>query len=531
MNPQLPVPVRIGLFLLLGLGAGPGRMEAQKVAWQPPEPVRGDADLSRLGTPVDALLAYGGTNVQGSGKPAADIVLGDATFHSPRKGADGRWGDGAISLVPGAPAQFFNGNLRVAADPAGKGNALPPGDAVTPAYSAVVSNGMFFHAGPVGAVELSGLTPGHYYQIQFWSLFQNDWRNGIEFTDALGNAAVLDAAAGMPKKGPLAPGAPAGQTLRGFFRAEGETASIDWSAGDGTPYPSLCAVALRDVTGQSDVEQAVAAVTAPAPVALRGDVPGFDGADVWKNLVFAKVGRHRLKLDLAVPRDAKRPVPLVVYVHGGGWGGLDKTEGFANGLVRRGFALAAVEYRLSGEAVYPAQIVDCKAAVRWLRVHAAEYGCAGEKIGAIGDSAGGHLVSLLGLLDDPALDAEEGNPGVSSRVQAVADYFGPSDLAALDPHGTKGAIVELLGGPVDQNLEKARRASPLFLVTSSAPPFVIAHGENDKIVPIKQSLDLFQALKDAGVPVQFVAMPNLGHGANTPEAFGAAIALFEQYLR
>ncbi len=215
---------------------------------------------------------------------------------------------------------------------------------------------------------------------------------------------------------------------------------------------------------------------------------------------YAVVGGHRLRLDLYVPAQAPRPVPLVVYIHGGGWSGLDRTEGFANGLLRRGFALACVEYRLSQEAPFPAQIQDCKAAVRWLRAHAADYGYGADKIGAEGDSAGGHLVSLLGVTaGNPVLEgADEGNPGVSSRVQAVADYFGPSDFTVFDPKAAGGAVPKLLGGPIDQNMEKARLASPLFQVTADACPFVIVQGDQDAIVPPKQSTDFLRRPPEGG---------------------------------
>ncbi len=504
---------------------------AQNVAWQAPKGLQGDGDVSNLGASVDGIQCYVGSNVQNSHQPATDLTIGDEIFHTIR-GSGKDYGDGTISFSSGTQAQFFNGNLRSPPDIASRYNALPIGDGVSDNYSRLVSNGAYFKAGPVSIISFGKLTPGHYYQVQLWGFVQNDWRNVVHFSDDLGNIGSLDAGAHLPKTGPLDPGQSYGETITGLFQASGAEASIIWAAGEGTPYPALSAVALRDVTAVPDVAETVAAAASPLPVKARDDLPGFAGMDVWKNLSYAHVGRHSLALDLFIPQQAKRPVPLVVYIHGGAWGGLDRTEGFANELLQHGFALACVDYRLTNEAVFPAQVQDCKAAVRWLRAHAAEYGYGADKIGAIGDSAGGHLVAMLGVTpDDPDLEGDEGNPGVSSRVQAVADYFGPTDLIALGASATTGPIPQLLGGPVDQNKEKARQASPLFLVTAAACPFVIVHGDSDKLVPIQQSIDFYNALQKAGVPSQFYTMPNAGHGANNPQAFDLVVSFFDKYLR
>ena len=523
--------MRFHLITAVLLTLSASQIMAQGVAWKPATGIKGDADISQMGTPLDALSAYGGNNFQGSGEPASDITIGDTTFRVARKSGDA-YGDGTISIAGGTPLQFNNGNDRPQPDVASFYNALPIGNGVSSNYSKVVGNLAYFKAGPVGAITFSQLTPGHLYQVQLWALVQNHWKTVSEFSDDLGNAASLDAMANVPKTGPLTAGQTYGQTLLGLFQAKDATASIDWAAGDGTPYPAFSAVALRDVTSVPGTAEAVAAIKAPGPVQPRTDVPGFSGVDGWQGITYARVGRHNLKLDIFIPHGLSRPVPLVVYIHGGGWGGLDRTEGFANGLLQHGFALATVDYRLSGEAPYPAQIQDCKAAIRWLRAHAADYGYGADKIGAIGDSAGGHLVALLGVTaGNSALEGDEGNPGVSSRVQAVADYFGPTDLVELDPHETQGPIVDLLGGAVEQKQDLARLASPLFLVTADACPFVIVHGDSDRLVPIQQSIDFYNALQKAGVPSQFYTMPHAGHGANNPQASQLVVALFDKYLR
>jgi acetyl esterase/lipase len=260
--------------------------------------------------------------------------------------------------------------------------------------------------------------------------------------------------------------------------------------------------------------------------------PGFNGIDVWKDIEYANVKGHSLKLDIYIPEKGSRPLPLVVYIHGGGWMAGDKTEGLANSVLQHGFALACVEYRFSQVTIFPAQIEDCKAAVRWLRAHASDYGYNPDKIGAWGDSAGGHLVSMLGVTSKhPELEGDEGNPEVSSQVQAVCDFYGPSNLLLMDPRIADSAVPKLLGGPIDQNQEKARKASPLFYVTSDACPFLIVHGDKDPIVPIQQSIDLNDTLQKAGVESTLYIVKGGGHGFGDPNAYESVIKFFTHYLK
>ena len=271
--------------------------------------------------------------------------------------------------------------------------------------------------------------------------------------------------------------------------------------------------------------------TAPFQPPLKSP-PGFNGIDVWKNVVYTRVKNHSLKLDIYIPQEAPRPVPLVIYIHGGGWSALDKTEGFANFLLSHGFAVASIDYRFSQEEIFPAQLDDCKAAVRWLRAHAADYGYGADKIGAIGDSAGGHLVSMLGVTgNDPKWEGTEGNPGVSSSVQAVADYFGPSNLLTMNPTVAGNAVPRLIGGLPSQIPDKAREASPISYVSAKACPFIIVQGDSDVIVNPQQSIDLNAALQKAGVDSQLYLIKGAGHGANDEKARGLVVALFKKYLQ
>src|SRR5262249_12029455 len=150
------------------------------------------------------------------------------------------------------------------------------------------------------------------------------------------------------------------------------------------------------------------------------------GVRIERDATYAKVGKDReLKLDLYVPEKAEGKLPLVVWIHGGGWRGGTKTGTPAGGLAMAGFVVASVEYRLSGEAQFPAQIEDCKAAIRWLRANAEKHHIDPHRVGVWGGSAGGHLVALLGTAGDQKTWDVGENTDQSSRVQAVCDYFGP----------------------------------------------------------------------------------------------------------
>ena len=164
----------------------------------------------------------------------------------------------------------------------------------------------------------------------------------------------------------------------------------------------------------------------------REDSP--DGIRLIPNLEYADIKGKSLLLDLYLPETIDKPAPVIVYVHGGGWIGGDKHEVlFGIELVKRGYAMVSINYRFSNEAVYPAQIYDCKAAVRWVRAHSKFYNLDGAHIGAWGASAGGHLVALLGTTGGvKELEGDEGNPDQSSKVQAVCDWFGPTDFSKIN---------------------------------------------------------------------------------------------------
>jgi acetyl esterase/lipase len=251
------------------------------------------------------------------------------------------------------------------------------------------------------------------------------------------------------------------------------------------------------------------AADSPGPAAPP-ELP--EGARILLNLAYVPNGGERQKLDLYLPATGTN-LPLIVWIHGGGWmeGSKEKPPGL--GFLRHGFALASINYLLSQDAIFPAQLIDCKAAVRWLRAHAPETGIDPNRIGVWGASAGGHLVALLGTTGD-AKEFDTGeNAGVSSRVQAVCDWFGPTDFTkVLEADTPDSPMVRLLGGPIAKNLEKAQSANPIHYITKDDPPFLIMHGDQDPLVPLGQSQLLADALQKAGVPVTFHVVPGGGHG-------------------
>lgn len=270
-----------------------------------------------------------------------------------------------------------------------------------------------------------------------------------------------------------------------------------------------------------------------------------EGTKVRRDIVYAHIGERELLLDLYLPAEAPRPLPVVIWVHGGGWrSGGKGAGGQALPLLWRGFAVVDVDYRLSGEAIFPAQIQDCKAAVRWIRANAEKYNFAPDRIGAWGSSAGGHLAALMGTAGDvEEFDTEE-NGEWSSRIQAVCDWFGPTDFlrmndfpGRIDHDAPNSPESALIGGPIQDNKEQVAKANPITYVSEDDPPFLIMHGEKDLTVPYNQSELLYNALVACGVEGTLYCVKNGDHnfrGAaeDTPkELFEMAADFFEKHLK
>jgi acetyl esterase/lipase len=237
-----------------------------------------------------------------------------------------------------------------------------------------------------------------------------------------------------------------------------------------------------------------------------------EGARTLLNIAYVPNGGERQMLDLYLPATGTN-LPLIVWIHGGGWTGGSKEKPPGLRFLRHGFALASINYRLSQDALFPAQLIDCKAAIRWLRAHATENGINPNRIGVWGASAGGHLVALLGTTGDTKEFDTGENSGVSSRVQAVCDWFGPTDFTSeLKQESLDSLEARLIGGPISQNLQKAQRANPIHYISKDDPPFLIMHGDKDPVVPLHQSELLADALKKAGVEVTLRVVPGGEHG-------------------
>lgn len=259
-------------------------------------------------------------------------------------------------------------------------------------------------------------------------------------------------------------------------------------------------------------------VRLPESVELTPDIP------------YAGTENPRQTLDLLLPRERSgESLPVIVFVHGGAWRHGDKRTGLGRlaKFVESGkYAAVSVGYRLSGEAIWPAQIHDCKAAIRWVRANAEEHHLDPDRIGVWGSSAGGHLVAMLGTSGDvESLEGELGpHAEVSSRVACVVDFYGPTDLLRMNEMALPTSNFDhdaadspeslLLGGAVQEQQEAAVTANPLTYVTQEDPPFLIVHGTQDPLVPIGQSKLLDDALAAVNVESTLVTVEGGLHGAN-----------------
>jgi acetyl esterase/lipase len=277
----------------------------------------------------------------------------------------------------------------------------------------------------------------------------------------------------------------------------------------------------------------------------RSNVP--EGVTAHRDLPYVTNGHERQVLDLYLPKEGAGPFPLVIWIHGGAWkaGNKDGCPPLRGGYVQQGYAVASLNYRLSQHAIFPAQIEDCKAAIRWLRAHAAEYGIDPDHFGVIGSSAGGHLSALVGTSGDVAKFDVGENLDQSSRVQAVGDYYGPTDFVQMDANALKGTRLIhdepqspeslVIGGPIQapENAAKVQAANPVAYVTKDDPPFVIVHGDQDPAVPHHQSELLHAKLVAIGVPSHFITVHGGGHGQGFPGPLldPQVMAFFNRHLR
>jgi acetyl esterase/lipase len=284
--------------------------------------------------------------------------------------------------------------------------------------------------------------------------------------------------------------------------------------GDATTRPVMAAVVIPASPAVKAAASALSSINTLNSAARFWMPKGFHAI---RDIAYVPHGGHSQTLDLYIPDVLAKAQPVMVWIHGGGWFSGDKSAPPGMGLLQRGFVVASINYRLSTEAVFPAQIFDCKAAIRFLRANAKQYGIDSARIGVWGDSAGGQLATLLGTTNGRAdYEGTEGILRVSSDVQAVCDWFGPSDFSQagdVTPQSA-AALKQLFGGVGTGVVSMARFASPALQISARQvlPPFLIMHGDEDRLVPEHQSRLLYQKLKSAGATAQLVILAHGGHG-------------------
>jgi acetyl esterase/lipase len=255
-----------------------------------------------------------------------------------------------------------------------------------------------------------------------------------------------------------------------------------------------------------------------------------------RDVEFRRVAGRPLRLDIFIPEGVDAPAPVVVWICGGGWRNMDRhgAERVSAWLAGRGCAVAGIDYRVEREAKFPAQIEDCKAAVRWLRAHAEEQGLDPDRVAIWGDSAGGHLAELVGVSAGvKALERQGPHLDVSSGVAAVCAFYPPSDMRSY----AAGEHAGLFDGPQgsDQRKRWVSLASPIDHVGPAAPPHLLVHGDADDIVPLEHSTRFQQALRAAGVECTLAVLPGVGHDGHTlygaEEVQQLVAAFFARHLK
>ncbi len=267
------------------------------------------------------------------------------------------------------------------------------------------------------------------------------------------------------------------------------------------------------------------------------------GIKAHRDIEYARVADKVMHMDVYAPEDSEKKLPLLVWIHGGAWRSGDKRNCPALRFLRQDYVVASINYRLSHEAIFPTQIEDCKAAIRWLRANAERFHIDPQRVGVWVSSAGGHLVALLGTSGEvESLEGDLGNLKQSSRVQAVCDFFGPTDFLQMDAHKLPTSSFlhdiadspesKLVGGPIQDHPGRVAAANPITYVTTDDPPFLIVHGDLDPLVPSHQSELLHAALKAKNVETRLRIVKGAGHGfRNAPGIDKMVDEFFTQHLK
>ncbi|MDR3710769.1 MAG: alpha/beta hydrolase [Capsulimonadaceae bacterium] len=273
---------------------------------------------------------------------------------------------------------------------------------------------------------------------------------------------------------------------------------------------------------------AVISTLALVACSCNAQTPNAGLADVHTDVQYTQNSPAQF-MDLYVPQGVAAALPAIVAIHGGGWRGGSRTgyRNAASHFVSHGYVFCTIDYRLDDTAIYPAQIEDCKCAIRYLRAHANLYHIDPSRIGVWGESAGGHLAAMLGTSAGvKRLEGTGGWEDQSSAVQAVLDLYGPSDLRAYGKTtavSQAGAdiVVKFLGGTPMDKPDLAADASPIVFVSKNSAPFLILQGDKDPLVSVAQSQELYDTLKASGVDATIKILPGAGHGG--PQFFAPEI--------
>jgi len=272
----------------------------------------------------------------------------------------------------------------------------------------------------------------------------------------------------------------------------------------------------------------------------------------YKDLAYASASDTQ-KLNLYLPTTGTGPFPLVINIHGGGFKFGDKgmlSEATGTALLDAGYAVASIDYRLSGEAIFPAAVQDAKAAVRFLRANAAEYNLNPDKIAVFGQSAGGNIASMVGVTGNISDydDASLGNEGVSSAVQAVINHYGPTDFLQMDDqakaqgcstsdqkHNDSGSFESAyIGAEIQTVPDQVGKSNPITYISTDTPPFLIQKGDQDCTVSFENTKMLADALSAANLDVTFTSLAGAGHGGDqfeTDENNALMISFLDKYLK
>jgi len=306
---------------------------------------------------------------------------------------------------------------------------------------------------------------------------------------------------------------------------------LDTSAGSTVQTQSDSPPAAPGYKSQEGIAMALAIGKIKA-VTVPKEMP--EGVELLTDVTYGQVADRPLKLDLYKPVKLDKKVPALIFIHGGAWkgGNKDMYRPYAARYAERGYVVASISYRLSGEAPFPAAVQDAKCAVRWMRANAAEHKVDPNYICVLGGSAGGHIALMVGYCpDNKDLESSGGHETFSSKVQAVVDIYGPCDLTVPGLRDASSIRRFLAEKTYDDAPDLYRKASPLHHVTKDDPPTLILHGTLDSLVPISQSDELARRLKQVGVPCTYDRLEGWPHVMDMAEiVFNRCVFFIDRFL-